>query len=102
MSNNPTNGTSTNSYHDAKKVPERKKKTRNQPKGWQFPLKFPDEEEDDEEMDPPTNEEAQNTQENVENMSVNNEFSGTLANTSTQEMVPVTMETRDSKSHHVS
>ena len=102
MSNKLKNETSSNSCHDAKKVCQRKKKTRKQPKGWQFPENFPDEEDDDEEMDTPTNEEAQNTQENIEKGRINHEVSGTPTNTSRKEMVPVAMETRDSKSHHVS
>lgn len=91
-----------NSCPNAKKVPQRKNKTRSKPKGWKFPQNFLDEEEDDEEMDPPTNEEAQNTQGDVENGSINHEFSGTPKNTTRQEMIPVAMETKDSKFHHVS
>jgi len=86
---------------DAMKVPQRRKKTIKQPKGWNFPCQ-PDEEEDDEEIDPPTNEEAQNTGEKVEKGSVNHEVSGTPAHTLRQEMIPVAMETGDSKCHHVS
>jgi len=68
----------------------------------EIPTNFPDEEEDDEGMDPPTNEEAQNMQGNVEKGSVNHEVSGTPGSTSGQEMVIVAMETRDSNFHHVS
>jgi len=47
-----------NSCPDAKKVPQRKNKTRKKPKGGKLPKNFPDKEEDDEEMNPPTDEEA--------------------------------------------
>ena len=59
-----------------------KKKTRKKPEGWKFPEKLPDKEENDEEMHPPTNEEAQNTQENIEEGSINHEFLGTPTHTS--------------------
>ena len=68
-----------------------------------MPHNFPDEEEDYEEVDPPTNEEDQNTQENVEKGSPNHQVLGTPPNTSRQEMgFTVEMKTRDSKFHHVS
>ena len=70
-----------NSCPHAKKVPQRKKKTRKQLKGWKLPLNFLDEEEDYEEVDPPTNEEDQNTQENVEKGSPNHQVSRTPPNT---------------------
>jgi len=63
---------------------------------------LPHKEEDDEEIDPPTNEEAQNTQENVEKGSINHEVLGTPTETSRHKMIPVEMETRDSKCHHLS
>lgn len=88
--------------HDSKKVPQGKKKTRNKPKGWKFPQQFPEKEEDNEEIDSTTNEEAQNTQENVENGSINHEVLGTPTDTSRHKMIPIEMEKRDSKCHHVS
>ena len=90
-----------NSCPNAKKVPQRNNRTRKKRKGWKFPHNFPNEEEDDKEMDPPTNEEAQNTQGNVEKVSINHEVLGTLANTSRQEIIPIAMDTRDLKFHHV-
>ena len=53
-------------------------------------------------MDPPPNEEAHNTQENVEMGSVNQQILGNLAYTWRQEIINVSMDTRDSKCHHVS
>ena len=92
-----------NSCPDAKKVPQRKKKTRKQLKGWKMSEIFLDEEEDYEEVDPPSNEEDQSTQENVEKGSPNHQVLGTPPNTSRQEMgFTVEMKTRDSKFHHVS
>jgi len=91
-----------NSCPVAKKIPQRKKKTTKKPKRWKFPKKFPTEEENDEEMDRPTNEEAQNTQENIEKGRINYEVLGTPAHTLRQDMIPVEIEIRDSKCHHVS
>ena len=53
-------------------------------------------------MDPPTNEEAQNTQENIEKGSANHEVSQTLTHTLRKEMILVAMEKGDSKWCHVS
>jgi len=63
---------------------------------------LPHKEENDEEMDPPTNEEAQNTQENIEKGSVNHEVLGTTSHTSRNEMIIVAIEVGDSKYHCVS
>ncbi len=53
-------------------------------------------------MDPPANEEAQNTQENIEKGSVNHGVSRTPTHTSRHEMITVVIETGDSKYHRVS
>ena len=53
-------------------------------------------------MNPPTVEEAQNPQENIENGSVNHEVSGTSTHTSRQEIIPIEMETGGSKCHRIS
>ena len=67
-----------NSCPHAKKVPQRKKKTRKKLKGWKLSQIFLDEEEDYEEADPPSNEEDQSTQESVEKGSPNHQVLGTL------------------------
>ena len=63
---------------------------------------MPHKEENDEGMDPPTIEEAQNTQENIEKGSVNHEVLGTTTHTSRNEMIIVSIEVGNSKYHCVS
>lgn len=52
-------------------------------------------------MDPPTNEKAQNPEENVEKGIVNHEVLGTQEHISRWEVIPVVMEAGGSKHHHV-